>query len=67
MGSLFFVVEDLKLLNFHIFAQLFLQEDPFIKRYEEEDVDVATYVTSVHDQILQLSPSPSSCSEQPLS
>uniref|UniRef100_A0A0B7B8P0 Protein kinase domain-containing protein n=1 Tax=Arion vulgaris TaxID=1028688 RepID=A0A0B7B8P0_9EUPU len=43
-----------------------LLEDPFIKRYEMENVDVATYVCSIHDDILKLSPSPSTC-EQPLS
>lgn len=43
-----------------------LLEDPFIKRYEELDVDVASYVCSVHDQFVQSSPSPSSY-EQPLS
>ncbi|GFR75208.1 dual specificity mitogen-activated protein kinase kinase 4 [Elysia marginata] len=43
-----------------------LLEDPFIKRYEELDVDVASYVCSVHDQFVQSSPSPSSF-EQPLS
>uniref|UniRef100_A0A0B7B720 Protein kinase domain-containing protein n=1 Tax=Arion vulgaris TaxID=1028688 RepID=A0A0B7B720_9EUPU len=43
-----------------------LLEDPFIQRYEVEEVDVATFVCTIHDQILQSSPSPSSC-EQPLS
>ncbi|BFZ02853.1 hypothetical protein BsWGS_05892 [Bradybaena similaris] len=43
-----------------------LLEDPFIKRFEVEEVDVATYVCSIHDEILKLSPSPSTC-EQPLS
>ncbi|KAK7002889.1 Dual specificity mitogen-activated protein kinase kinase 4 [Biomphalaria glabrata] len=43
-----------------------LLEDPFIKRYEEVEIDVASYVCRIHDLILQSSPSPSSC-EHPLS
>ena len=34
-----------------MFDNFFFQEDPFIKRYEELDVDVASYVCDLLDKM----------------
>ena len=54
----------INLVQFISAVSLYLQEDSFIKRFEEMEVDVATYVCSVLDQ---MSASSMWSCEQPLS